>query len=395
MAFNKLRDLRDRFEQKWINGGFIFGYENEINENHNNDYPLLLVLPPTSELPSAEGSSNERYTFECLITKPFYQNQAGSLDVVFTLLEQEALSWLGSVLDSYPNKEVILSPDSIIVEREKELYNDKLIQVRLEFTLDCFSHNFSFVDEVSITELSPLVWLRSDMGIKTQFSGGTEVVTKWIDQSGNGNHFEQTTISKMPSYVYESSDNGYPELDFDGSNDFMSCVNTGINAGTGIAGEHTIVWVAKADVTDSQTFFLSKSNDGLPIQRFSVMVNVDSSNNIWQVEHFDGVSSGNDSTRVFDSSTLATTTTVRTVNFHNKTAKLFKNGTLVATNTSSQFDIPSNYGVGRKIHLGSDDDGTDKFFDGSVQEVMIFNSKLSESEIVTVSDYLQHKYNIA
>ena len=121
MAFNKLRDLRDRFEQKWINGGFIFGYENEINENHNNDYPLLLVLPPTSELPSAEGSSNERYTFECLITKPFYQNQAGSLDVAFTLLEQEALSWLGSVLDSYPNKEVILSPDSIIVEREKEL----------------------------------------------------------------------------------------------------------------------------------------------------------------------------------------------------------------------------------------------------------------------------------
>ena len=318
MAFNKLRDLRDRFEQKWINGGFIFGYENEINENHNNDYPLLLVLPPTSELPSAEGSSNERYTFECLITKPFYQNQSGSLDVVFSLLEQEALSWLGSVLDSYPNKEVILSPDSIIVEREKELYNDKLIQVRLEFTLDCFSHNFSFVDEVSITELSPLVWLRSDMGIKTQFSGGTEVVTKWIDQSGNGNHFEQTTTTKMPSYVYESSDNGYPELDFDGSNDFMSCVNTGINAGTGIAGEHTIVWVAKADATDSQTFFLSKSNDGLPIQRFSVMVNVDSSNNIWQVEHFDGVSSGNDSTRVFDSSTLATTTTVRTVNFHNK-----------------------------------------------------------------------------
>ena len=134
MGFKKLRELRDRFEQKWINGGFIFGYENEINENHNNDYPLLVVLPPTSELPATEGDVQEEYTFECLIVKPYYQNQAGSLDVVFSLLEQEALTWLQRVLDSYTNKEVILSPDSISVEREKELYNDKLIQVRLAFT---------------------------------------------------------------------------------------------------------------------------------------------------------------------------------------------------------------------------------------------------------------------
>ena len=128
MSFKKLRDLRDRFESKWINGGFLFGYENDINENHNNDYPLLLVLPPTSEIPSTEGESQEEFTFECLIVKPYYQNQTGSLDVVFSLLEQESLSWLQRVLDSYTKKEVILSPDSISVEREKELYNDKLIQ---------------------------------------------------------------------------------------------------------------------------------------------------------------------------------------------------------------------------------------------------------------------------
>ncbi len=87
MSFNRLKDLRDRFEQKWINGGFIFGYENEINEKHNNDYPLLLVLPPTSELPSTEGDSREEYTFECLVVKPYYQNQSGSLDVVLSLLQ--------------------------------------------------------------------------------------------------------------------------------------------------------------------------------------------------------------------------------------------------------------------------------------------------------------------
>ena len=146
MAFKRLRELRDRFEQQWINGDFIFGYENEINENHNNDYPLLVVLPPTSELPATEGDSKEDYTFECLIVKPYHQNQTGSLDVVLSLLEQEALTWLQRVLDSYTNKEVILSPNSISVEREKELYNDKLIQVRLTFTLNAFSHTFSAFD---------------------------------------------------------------------------------------------------------------------------------------------------------------------------------------------------------------------------------------------------------
>jgi len=99
MAFKKLREIRDRFEQEWINGGFIFGYENDINENHNNDYPLLVTLPPTSELPETEGSSKEDYTFECLIVKPYFQNHTGSLDVVFSLLEQEALTWLQRVLD--------------------------------------------------------------------------------------------------------------------------------------------------------------------------------------------------------------------------------------------------------------------------------------------------------
>ena len=225
MGFTKLRDLRDRFEQQWINGGFIFGYENEINENHNNDYPLLVVLPPTSELPATEGDVQEEYTFECLVVKPYYQNQAGSLDVVFSLLEQEALTWLQRVLDSYANKEVILSPDSISVEREKELYNDKLIQVRLTFTLNAFSHSLLAIDEALVSGYSPKVWLKADMGVKTEFFGGNEVVNKWIDQSGNGNHFEQTTSTYKPLFKYEEGQNGYPYLDFDGTNGFMKCVN--------------------------------------------------------------------------------------------------------------------------------------------------------------------------
>ena len=34
------------------------------------------------------------------------------------------------------------------------------------------------------------------------------------------------------------------------------------------------------------------------------------------------------------------------------------------------------------------------FMNGSIQEIMIFNSVLSQEAILKVSDYLNHKYNI-
>lgn len=385
MAFKRLREIRDRFEQQWINGGFIFGYENEINENHNNDYPLLVVLPPTSELPATEGGSKEDYTFECLIVKPYFQNHTGSLDVVLSLLEQEALTWLQRVLDSYTNKEVILSPDSISVEREKELYNDKLIQVRLTFTLNAFSHHFSHYDEVSISDLSPRVWLRSDLGVKTQMFGGNEVVKKWIDQSGNGNHFEQTKSSKMPSYEYKLSDNNYPYFSFDGTDDFMKCVNNGINSGTGIAEDHTIFWVAMTD-GDAAGYLLSKQN-GLPIPNFII----ESVQGGYKVTNED---SGNDSTSVEDDTNASSTLAVYAIKFHNKTAKLFRNGTQIDSDTHPQFDQFGTYGVARALHLGSDDLGANKFFTGFVQEIIIFNDDHNEDNIRVTTDYLKHKYNI-
>tara|TARA_R100000734_G_scaffold12420_1_gene9172 strand:- start:11387 stop:12544 length:1158 start_codon:yes stop_codon:yes gene_type:complete len=385
MSFNKLRELTNRFEQKWINGGFIFGYENEINENHNNDYPLLLVLPPTSVLPTTEGDVQEEYSYECLIVKPYYQNQTGSLDSVFTLLEQEALSWLQRVLDSYTNKEVILSPDSISVEREKELYNDKLIQVRLSFTLNSFSHSFTFTDEPRITNLSPLVWLRSDMGVKTSFSGGNEVVSKWIDQSGNGNHFEQATAIKMPQYKYEITENDYPYLLFDGSNDFMSCVNGGINSGSGIPKNHTIAWVAKGD--SQQGRFLAK-NDNTSIQRFNI--DVDSSN-FWQVTHSDD---DTDDTSVSSSSHSSNTLSIFVATFNNTTSKIYKETTMIDNESAPSFDSFSDYGTSTKLTLGSSVSGSSTFFKGSIQELIIFGSSLEDAKIKTLTDYLKHKYNI-
>jgi len=390
MGFTKLRELRDRFEQQWINGGFIFGYENEINENHNNDYPLLVVLPPTSELPATEGDVQEEYTFECLVVKPYYQNQAGSLDVVFSLLEQEALTWLQRVLDSYANKEVILSPDSISVEREKELYNDKLIQVRLTFTLNTFSHSLLAIDEALVSAYSPKVWLKADMGVKTEFFGGNEVVNKWIDQSGNGNHFEQTTSTYKPLFKYEEGQNGYPYLEFDGTNGFMKCVNNGIDGGNGLNGFHTIVWVALPDINTSGVFLSKKSNLS-NTERFEINSTASGSDYRWKV-----VVNDDDNDEIAQGDAPRTKTAVMGYYLHNKSVHLFGNATHIGNTTNSQFDHNGlNFGTEQPILLGSvRDSSPTQPFKGQVQELIIFNDELTDEQIIQVQNYLIHKYNI-
>ncbi len=392
MSFNKLRELTNRFEQKWINGGFIFGYENEINENHNNDYPLLLVLPPTSVLPTTEGDVQEEYSYECLIVKPYHQNHAGSLDSVFTLLEQEALGWLQRVLDSYANKEVILSPDSISVEREKELYNDKLIQVRLSFTLNAFSHSFTFTDESSITSLTPLVWLRSDMGVKTTFSGGNEVVSKWIDQSGNGNHFEQATAIKMPQFKYEDTTNGYPYLNFDGTDDFMKCVNNSID-GTSDSLDRAIsmFYIAKTNaLTTGSLISLNLSNSSYP--QIHINARVDDGKSKWNNYLLD--SQDDVSSHIYTTDVLNTTGVYGFALKSNGQMKSYYNGALVDTENNASFD-PQPYTDTYPIMLGASRSiAPTDFLNAQIQEIVIFDKELTTGEALQLSKYLQHKYSI-
>ena len=391
MAFKRLRELRDRFEQQWINGGFIFGYENEVNENLNNDYPLLVVLPPTSELPETEGDSKEDYTFECLIVKPYFQNHTGSLDVVLSLLEQEALTWLQRVLDSYTSKEVILSPNSISVEREKELYNDKLIQVRLTFTLNAFSHHFSHYDDSSITALSPSVWLRSDLGVKTQMFGGNEVVTRWKDQSGNSNDFIQATSTKQPSYEYEDTTNGYPYLNFDGTDDFMKCVNNSIDGTTdSLDRAISIFYIAKTNAsTTGSLLSLNKENESLPIIDINARAN--SGESFWN--NFFEDTQDDESSYIYTTNVLNVSGVYGATIKANGLIKSYYNGSLV--NTASGDFTPEAYRNTNPIMLAAANSTTPtNFLNAQIQEIMIFDNELTGDEVTTLSTYLKHKYNI-
>ena len=415
MAFTRLRDIRDRMESKWTSGEFIFGYEDDINENHNIDYPLLLVTPPTSTLPATEKDQinahvKEEYEFEVVFAKPYRTSSTNTgandtntnLDVIYTLLEGEAYNWLQAFLDSYSNKSVTLVPTPILIERETNQHNDKVVQIRMQFTVDCFSHAFAAFDDQFIRDLSPLIWLRSDVGVKTQYFGGKEVVKEWKDQSGNGNDFIQSTSAKQPEYKYEMSDsvnteNRYPFLNFDGTDDFMRCENINFN-GLGLSVNNTIFFISKYNSANHNLGAVVSLYEGSQSDRFKIYGRRFDTNDVRHAStHIDTTSSGGDSvSNTASGSADSTIISVRALHFHNKTSKWYINGTMTSSSTNSDYTNGTTYDRSQPILIGADGTATnpDSVMNGSIQEIMIFNSSLSEEAIVKVSNYLNHKYNI-
>ena len=413
MAFNRLRDIRDRMESKWSSGQFVFGYEDDINELHNIDYPLLLVMPPTSTLPATEKDPinahlKEEYEFEVIFAKPYRTSDSNTgandtntnLDVIYTLLESEAHFWLQSFLDSYPNKQVTLVPVPITIERETNKQNDRVVQVRMNFTVDCFSHAFAAFDDQAIRDLAPQLWLRSDIGVKTKYFGGKEVVSQWKDQSGFDNHFSQSTSSKQPEYKYEMSDsvnvnNRYPFLSFDGVDDNLICDEStfgNTDSTKSLKGNHSIFYVAKTTdsnevnapllslgfgTTDAAKMIIA-IKDFSGEKQFASTITEDNSSGGESIEKASGVASG--STKIAIRGHRVSGTTL-----------IYDRNNIKSTLTLSSYSNPVDYSSNDAILMGSD---LTNFGLLNVQEVMIFNYTLSDNKTRTIMDYLNHKYNV-
>ena len=50
MAINRLTDIITVFDSKWTYGDVKFGYEPDVNQDHDTKYPLMLVEPPISTI---------------------------------------------------------------------------------------------------------------------------------------------------------------------------------------------------------------------------------------------------------------------------------------------------------------------------------------------------------
>mgnify|MGYP003146237674 CR=1 FL=1 len=242
----KLTDIVQVMKDKWVFGDKFFGYEEEFNDNHNTQYPSMLITPPTSVFPEV-GLNNgwEEYTFEIYFSDLYNRTSQANeeIDQRWENLQDLATEWLDEFLKFYQDTAPILAfleDESVIIERNKEVANDQLLQLKLTFTWRVMSMCFR-PQSTSPNQIANLaIWLRADSG--TTYSTPTKKVSAWADQSGNSNDASQSSVTMQPKrYTYDGASDK-TRIEFNGTTDFMKS-----DSNSPITTDFTIFTVAQAD----------------------------------------------------------------------------------------------------------------------------------------------------
>ena len=378
MAITRLTDIITVFESKWTYGDVKFGYESEINQDHDAKYPLMLIEPPASVIPEIYNG-REEYEFEI----NFYNLYSQAAQSVVTLqkrwdnLQDLANEWLDMVLKNYQDNtvEVYLNDESINIERVKEVANDRLVQIKLTFTMSAFTKCFRPVSNYPSDYSDLVVWLKSDSGVT--FDIPTQRVSAWADQSGNSNSAAQTTTAHQPlRYGYDgANDKAY--IKFDGTNDLLtSTSNNPVSANS-----FTMFMVAKQHTSNAgkNPVFAYSSSDTNVLMGFNDnkvygYINDAGSNEAL----FNGGVASN--YNVFRMQFIGSSGTLRTQ----------LNGGSISSDSLTWTDTivfnEASYTISKYR--------TSDFGKVDVAEVIVYNRSLEETEISKINDYLNKKFKI-
>tara|TARA_Y100000361_G_scaffold43984_2_gene37993 strand:+ start:2317 stop:3471 length:1155 start_codon:yes stop_codon:yes gene_type:complete len=383
MAITRLTDIITVFDSKWTYGDVKFGYEPDVNQDHDTKYPLMLVEPPISTIPEI-NNGREEYAFELNFYNLYSQaaQSAVTLQKRWDNLQDLAYEWLDMVLKNYQDTsvEVYLNDESIEIERVKDVANDRLVQIKITFTMSGFSKCFRPVSNYPSDFANLAVWLKADsggtfpVGIKSKMSA-------WADQSGNGNNVAQSTEANKPEWVGYDGINDKAYINFNGTTDFFTS-----SGNSPITADFTIFIVSQVKTNDSVIFEYEKSGGIVQAGRIAVAPAA----GVQKVSITDGTNSLVVSST---SETVINAPNITTVRKESKTATLQYDDASASTtgsSTNASFDATRTFNhaefvIGKK---------STNFMSGIYSELIIYNRALSNAEISDIKNYLNTKYKI-
>jgi len=375
----RLTDIVTVMKSKWTYGDKFFGYTEEFNDNHNTQYPSILITPPSSVFPEVSLNNGwELYTFEIYFSDLYNRTaQANvSLDQRWDNLQDLANEWLDMFLKNYQDGVVtaFLEGEDVSVERVKEVANDQLIQIRMNFTWKVFSKCFR-PQSVYPTDIANLVtWLRADSGLT--FDIPTKRVSAWEDYSGSNNNLVQATKTKQAlRYTYDGA-NDKSRVEFNGTTDYFDSVNN-----IPITSDFTIFQVSKNSGNTSSDI-LSYANAG-KIIKLSYAANS---------ELVAQVSDGTTAIDVTLTGSNASNYHIGTYKLHNKRLYVDYDSLGSSLSTSVQESAYNNSTTfNDAVYTIS---SATLPINANLQEFIIFNASLDDYTIGQIKSYLNKKYNI-
>ena len=264
MGINRLTDVVAAMKSKWTYGDKDFAYTFEVNESHNTQYPYMMINPPNSEMPEIYGGW-EAYDFEIDFFNmyPTAAQQAVSLELRWDNLQDLALEWFDNLMINFNNPGgdnvgIYFLEETLEFERVKEVANDRLVQIKMFFTLRavtrCLGGNIPMTYyPTQIANLSG--WLRADSNLT--FSIPTKKVSVIGDSSGLGNGAAQTTVANQPlRYSYDGASDK-TRLNFTATNSQHLVADNNFSTGATSAREFTIFEVSKINNDSQNVFWIS------------------------------------------------------------------------------------------------------------------------------------------
>jgi hypothetical protein len=229
------------------------------------------------------------------------------------------------------------------------------------------------------------VWLKADTGITKD---GSNLVSDWNDQSGNGNNFSQSTAGNKPLYT-ASAQNGLPAIVFDGSNDFLTTAAS-VTLGT----YSTFVVASRAVWKPSAYAGIWGHNFSAAGTAGRALGVTGGALNNWQNNEFFSCGNGygpSQTPYAFGPIGTYSNSTYHLISAGNGTANSFVRCdrasvaravvNAAVTSSSTRFSLGTWY-----LAASSD------FWNGGIAEVLIYNSVLSSTDIASVENYLRNKW---
>ena len=380
----RLTDIITVFQDKWNFGDVKFGYEGEVNQDHDTQYPLMLIEPPSSIMPQVYNS-REEYEFEINFYNLYSQaaQSAVVLQQRWDNLQDLANTWLDMVLKFYQDAGVnaYLNDESITIERVKEVANDRLVQITFSFTLTGFTKCFRPVSNYPSDYGNLRLWLTAANA--GTFDLATKTLTSWTDRSGNGFNASQSTEANKPLRIGYGGAKDKTYIEFDGSTDFMS-ISSGLLTST---SSTTFIVFKQDDYTagTTETIFNINGSGSEELKIYCLNGTV----------YVSVTDSGGDTVTI---STLGNTTNWNLLELRIDEANsisVILNGSEVVPSMGNynQTTFNSNVSLGSANSSGS---SFSEYFDGRIEEVIVYDEALSTS-LTTQSDirgYLTEKYGL-
>jgi len=380
----RLTDIVKVFSDKWTYGAVEFGYESDINKDHDRQYPALIIEPPVSVIDDV-NIGRENYDFEV----NFYNLYDTAAQNVVELqkrwdnLQDLANEWLDMVLKNYQDTTVqaYIDEAGINIERVKEVGNDRLVQLKVSFTINGFTKCFRPISKYPSDIADLAIWLKADSG--ATFDIATKSLSKLTDQTPSSISFvSQPTKSKQPlRYGYDGA-NDKTYLNFDGTNDLL--ISDRVSP---LGADFTLFEVSKGDSVNSTIFGYDRGSS-------QVSVKISGSGS-FSAFLFDGVKamnvdSGRDNLGKNHIGIIKKSNQTVDLEYYDSV------DTLSDTDTNASYNGTLEYNQ-RVFTIGASVNTSDVgslFLNGNIQEVIVYNKVLTDNEISDVKSYLNTKYRI-